>query len=74
MNTKQIIKLIGCTKLSLSRCKDYWYFIYDDIPNGIFETESVYTVNLKDLSLEEWISIGKSLSDKHSTSVQSMRT
>lgn len=58
-NTRQIIKKIGCDKVELVRGDGYWYFAYDDVPNNIWETESVMTMYLNSLTVEQWVEIGK---------------
>ena len=42
---------------------NYFYFTYSDISNDTFETRSVYVTRLKDLSICEWIDIGKEFAD-----------
>ncbi len=63
-STKEVLKKIGCSSLTLEHGQGYWYFVYDDVPAKIFETESVYTVRLNDLTLDTWIEIGKSFVEK----------
>ena len=63
-SSKQIIKLLGCDKISLHAGKDYWYFIYDDLDvNCIFEEVSIFTCRLSDMSLERWLEAGQQLID-----------
>ena len=59
-NARQIINLIGSDKLELVRGSGYWYFVYDDLlkPNR-YDTQSVYTMYLRDLSIDQWVEIGK---------------
>lgn len=57
-STTQIIELIGCDKLLLVNGSGYWYFMYDDPENNIYETQSVYVMRLKHLALDKWVSIG----------------
>ena len=60
-STKHVLREIGCPYLSLYRGDGYWYFTYDDIEGrGIYETQSVCTMRLSDLSLEDWVGTGKS--------------
>ena len=58
-NTKQIIKLIGLDNLKLVNGVGYWYFIYDDVKNNIFETSVVQTMCLKDMPIDQWVKLGK---------------
>ncbi len=62
ITTKQIIKSLGNKNLSLFRGNGYFYFAYDD--GIVFETESVYTKRLNDLTLDMWIDTGKSFLSK----------
>lgn len=55
----QIIKKIGCIDLTLVRGAGYWYFVYDDVANGVYETKSVYCAYLNSMSLKEWVEEGK---------------
>lgn len=63
MTRAQIIRKIGCPCLSLFRGDGYWYFVYDDPAQNVYETHSVYTQFLHDLTLDEWIKEGLSLVD-----------
>ena len=65
-SSKRILKMIGCDKLSLEYASGdyYWYFIYDDPANEIFETQSVYVMRLNSMSLERWVEDGKSFVKK----------
>jgi hypothetical protein len=54
-----ILKLIGSDKLNLIKGVGYWYFVYDDMPIGVFDTYPVYTMYLKDMSIGHWVEIGK---------------
>lgn len=65
-SSKEILKIIGCDNLSLVYCtgEAYWYFVYDDIKNNKFETESVYTPRLKDMTVEQWVAVGKDFVNK----------
>jgi hypothetical protein len=61
-STKQVIKAIGNEHLSLYRGNGYWYFIYDDIKaTGRYDSLSVLTMRLGDLSLERWVEEGREL-------------
>lgn len=33
----------------------YWLFIYDDAAAGIYETLSVYTMRLNDMTVDQWV-------------------
>lgn len=39
----------------------YWYLIYDDPEQNIFETHSVYVNRMSELTLEQWIEEGRAL-------------
>ena len=61
MNTaqsaKQILAAAGNpAHVTLERVSGhgYWLFIYDDASANIYETVSVYTVRLNDMSVEQW--------------------
>ena len=58
-STRQVLKKIGCDKLDLFNGGGYYYFAYDDPENNIFETESVITSYLNQLTLEMWVEIGQ---------------
>ena len=60
-NTAQILKKIGNKHLSLHRGLGYWYYVYDDVDTGIFKTNSVYTMYLKNMSFEQWVEEGLEL-------------
>ncbi|MNC71035.1 hypothetical protein D3C75_1219090 [compost metagenome] len=55
----QVLNKIKCQYLSLCKGDGYWYFVYDDVERNIFETESVYTMYLSSLDVEDWVSIGQ---------------
>lgn len=59
ITTRKILKAIGCPILNLYKGEGYWYFVYDDLDRNVFETQSVYTVRLSNLPLEEWVREGK---------------
>lgn len=60
-SAKQILKAIGCDKLDLARGPDggYWYFIYDDVVTGVYETKSIYCCYLNQMTVEQWAEDGK---------------
>jgi len=58
-STKHIIQLIDSDKLKLVNGVGYWYFIYDDVKNNIFETSIVQTMCLKDMTIDQWVKLGK---------------
>lgn len=63
-SAKQILSKINCPHLDLVRVTGkeggYWYFVYDDVPNNVYETESVYVMRLNDMDLNRWVSTGLS--------------
>lgn len=61
ISSKAIIKKIGNANLELVRGvgHGYWYFVYDDAANNVYETESVYVPRLNDMPLERWVEAGK---------------
>jgi len=65
MRTTTIIKALGSDKLTLYKGSGYFYFTYDDPANNVYETHSVDAVcRLTDLTLDQWISEGKTLLNK----------
>lgn len=60
-STKQVIKAIGSKFLQLVDGNGYWYFIYDDVAKGRYDTQSVMTMRLRDADLEFWVAEGKEL-------------
>ena len=57
---KQILKAIGCDKLSFYRGAGYWYFVYDDQANGgAYGSVSVYCAYLNQMSIERWVEEGR---------------
>ena len=57
---KQIIKAIGCDKLSFYRGAGYWYFVCDDQDNGgAYGSVSVYCAYLNQMPIEKWIEEGR---------------
>lgn len=61
INTSRILRRIDCPHLSLLKGDGYWYFVYDIPSLNIFETKSVYTMRLNDLTLDMWVADGKEL-------------
>lgn len=63
-STAQILKAIDCKHLQLVRVAGhaYWYFMYDNAV--VYETESVYTPRLSDITLEQWVEIGEDFAGK----------
>lgn len=58
-SASQVLKKIGCDKLALYKGEGYWYFEYDDFDaTKRYETHSIYTVYLSQLSLETWVQEG----------------
>jgi hypothetical protein len=64
MTRRQILTAIGCEHLTLHQGPGYWYFTYDDQATNRFDTRSVYTMRLHDLTLAEWIAEGRALVDQ----------
>lgn len=58
---KQVLKQIDCPKLELVKGDGYWYFVYDDVANNVYETRSVYTMYLNDMTLVQWVEEGSGL-------------
>jgi hypothetical protein len=58
-STKQVLKAVGNEHLDLVRGNGYWYFVYDDLANGIYDTRSVYTMRLSDWTVEMWAEEGR---------------
>lgn len=61
ISTQRILNKIGCPFLSLYKGVGYWYFVYDAPEWNVFETKSVYTSRLNDLTLDMWVADGKEL-------------
>lgn len=57
----QVLAEIGNEHLTLVNGKGYWYFIYDDEAKGLYDTKSVYTMRLSDLSVNDWAADGREL-------------
>ncbi|CTQ45707.1 hypothetical protein [Roseibium aggregatum] len=67
LTTKKILKEVGSPYLDLWKPigQSYWIFSYDDLETaGIYETESVYTPCLVDMTLDQWVAIGKAFVEK----------
>lgn len=56
---KQVLAKIGNPNLALYKGTGYWYFIYDDKPNNVYGSFSVWTMYLNSTEIERWIDIGK---------------
>lgn len=61
---KTVINAIGNSKLKLYQGPGYWYFVYDDIPNNVFESKSVMVMRLNDMPLKRWIETGQDFIEK----------
>lgn len=61
-SSKQILKAINHPLVSLTRVPGdgYWYFTYDD-GDKLYETESVYTVRLNDMTVDQWAAYARDL-------------
>lgn len=55
----QVLNAVGNKYLSLVPGVGYWYFVYDDIAKGRYDTKSVYTMRLSDFSVNEWADEGR---------------
>ncbi len=60
-SAKQILKAINCPHLDLTRGPDggYWYFTYDDLLTGEYETKSIYCCYLNQMTVDQWVEDGK---------------
>jgi len=62
---KQILKQINCKHLDLFKGDGYWYFVYDGFGPGEvlpkYDTRSVYTMYLNDMTLAQWVEEGRAL-------------
>lgn len=45
--------------IELVKGEGYFYLIYDDVENNIYETVSIYTVRLGDMTKDRWIEEGR---------------
>jgi len=61
---KQVLDAVGNSHLDLVRGDGYWYFVYDDVAKGRYETLSVYTMRLGDFSVEQWAADGREFCTK----------
>lgn len=61
LTVKQVLAKIDCPHLTLLKGGGYWYFVYDIPQLNVFETKSVYTMRLNDLTLDMWVADGKEL-------------
>lgn len=62
LTTKKILKAIGCAQLQLHRSpKGYFYFVYDDPFNNVWEEKSVICFRLDQYELESWVAEGQAL-------------
>jgi hypothetical protein len=59
-----VTRAIGDPRLNLIGGNGYWYFVFDDIPTGLYDTHSVYVMRLRDMTLERWIEEGTDFVDK----------
>lgn len=61
ISSAAILKAVACPLLTLERISGhgYWIFVFDD-GGARYETESVYCVRLNDMTLEQWVDIGRS--------------
>lgn len=61
ISSAEIVKKIGNPYVELVRAvrHGYWYFVYSDEANDLYETESVYVPRLNDMSLDRWVSDGE---------------
>jgi hypothetical protein len=58
-SVKQVLAAVGNEHLDLVRGHGYWYFIYDDVAKGRYDTKSVYVVLLRQLSIDQWAAEGR---------------
>lgn len=55
-----VLRAVGCPHLALYKGEGYWYFIYDDVAGvNSYDSYSVMTMRLNDMSLERWAAIGR---------------
>lgn len=54
-----MIKAVGSDHLALVQGNGYWYFIYDDVAKGRYDTYSVMTMRLGDFTVEQWAAEGR---------------
>jgi len=53
---RTILSRIGNKALALYKGEGYWYFTYDK--GAVYETYSVMTMRLNDMSVDRWVEIG----------------
>jgi len=55
ITTKMVLKAINHPLVTLHRVvgQGYWYFCYDD-QDKVYETQSVYTPRLSDMTVDQW--------------------
>lgn len=53
-----IVNAINHPNVSLYKSQDCWYFVYDNVDAGIYETRTVYVWRLNEFSLDQWIEEG----------------
>ncbi len=64
ITTSQVIRKIiqinpsARGKIELVKGEGYWYFVYDDIKTGEYETYSVMTFTLNQMDIGRWVGIG----------------
>jgi hypothetical protein len=56
---RAVMRALNCKFLDLVKGDGYWYFVYDDEENKVFETHSVMTMRLNDMPVEEWVNEGR---------------
>lgn len=68
ITAKAVLKKIKCPFLDLVRVTGqeggYWYFVYDNVPAEVYETESVYCMRLNDMAVDRWVETGKTFVEK----------
>ena len=53
-----IVNAINHPNVGLYKSQDCWYFVYDNVDAGIYETRTVYVWRLNELTLDQWIEEG----------------
>ena len=70
-----ILGKIDCPHLNLHRDNGYWYFEFDALDTvGVYETHSVYTPRLCDMSVEAWVAEGREFVEKMESELPVHRT
>ena len=59
ITTRQILKAIDCPILNLYKGEGYYYFVYDDLARGVYDSRSVYAYRLNHLSFDRWVEEGR---------------